>query len=402
MKKNLRARDKTLSVWALFLLSALSLMVTSCTSPFPTPFENIVAGEKLRPFAVVCNPPEAAPGDTVSVSLYYYAPPSETPSIHWVAALDYGIELTNGSTYERNTVNLDSMMLPGSTAEHFTFRIPDSVLVHSTQIAVLLTNPNLQPYVNPFNLTAHTIDSTLRALAQAGGPVPALWQAAADNFSTKIKLRAQMRSSIALDVTMPLRVRYTCKLNPANANKNPVIHWMGVIRVPEGSPTDRDSIYLHPYELQYLYRATGTDSLRDTIVVDSGYNYFFAADSGIYGTDTAYQKFVSYSTNNLTATPDTENLRNTWFYSNLDFQSGMIMDSLLLFGETRSALGRMYPPVDTAMHRFQMWLVRRDQRGSDPGATPGEAFATATGYFLYTPAYVRHMVRNGGGGIFGG
>jgi hypothetical protein len=395
-----RHRETKSAAW--ILIAALSILAVSCTSPFPTPFENIVADQKLRPFAVVCNPPEAAPGDTVNVSLYYYAPPAESPSIHWLVSLDYGLEPTTGSEYEKNVVSLDNMMLqPGSTPTSFSFRVPDDVLVNSSQIGLLLTNPNLSPYLNPFNWSARTINDTLKFAATAGITDSLLWPAA-DNFSTTLRLRAEMRSSISVDVIMPLRVRYTNRIHPANANKNPVIHWMGIIRVPVEGFGETDSVYDYPHEMLYLYNPAHPDSVRDTIVIDSGYSYFIAADSGIYGADTQFQKYNAYSTNNLSRTLDTESFGYTWFYTNLDYNSGMVMDSLLLLGEGHHAVGRMYPPVDPAMHRFQVYLVLRDRRCAAFGATTGEAFVTKTGYFSYTEAYKRHAVRHGGGGIFGG
>jgi hypothetical protein len=98
---------------------------------------------------------------------------------------------------------------------------------------------------------------------------------------------------------------------------------------------------------------------------------------------------------------DTENYTYNWFYSNLDYAIGMIMDSLLMLSEGRSEpLHVLLPPVDTAMHRFALYLVVRDRRSSDACATPGEAFLWAKGYLWYTPAYARNLKRSGGGRFF--
>jgi hypothetical protein len=374
------------------LAGVVALALVSCIN-FPTPFENIVAGEKIRPFAVVCDPPEAAPGDTVSVRLYYYNPLGNAPSIHWNISLDYGVDL-RGSEFEKNVVNLDSMMLFGSTPDTFRFRVPDSVLVHSTLISELVRNPS----INPFHLTIDAADSMLRAAAMSGASSPLL-TALADNFSCKVKLRAQMRASISIDVTMLLRVRYSNKVHSPNVNKNPTLTWMGIIKVPTAKFTDIDSLATSGYTFQYLYNQAHPDSVRDTVTIDSGYRYFAVADTGdsLKGTRPQTYQYLSYADNAMVL--DTERYNFSWFFTNLDYASGMVMDSLIMFGQGRSrGVREVLPPVDTAMHRFSLYCTVRDSRPGDAGATPGEAFGLTEGYFAYTPSYARNTARSSRGG----
>ena len=105
--------------------AVLLLGAIACVK-FPTPFENIVVGQKIRPFAVVCDPPDGAPGDTVSVRLHYYTPPGKKPAIRWSAALDYGVD-SYGNKFEKRMVDLGPMMLAASLPDSFRFRIPDSM-----------------------------------------------------------------------------------------------------------------------------------------------------------------------------------------------------------------------------------------------------------------------------------
>jgi hypothetical protein len=381
-----------MSVRQYCLLGVILLCAFSCTN-FLTPFENVVENQKIRPFAVVCDPPEAAPGDTVSVRLYYYDPPGDLPTIHWLISLNYGTDL-NGSEYEKDVVNLDSMMLPGSTPDTFRFKVPDSEFFYSTQIVEMVGNP----LTNPLHLTIAAIDSQLRFAAQTGITSPQLI-ALADNFSCKLKLRAQMRADISLDVTMLLRVRYSDKLKSPNVNKNPTIDWMGIIKVPQANFNNIDSLSTTPYKFQYLYNYAHPDSVNDTVIIDSGCTYFVVADSGGSDSRSPRQIYTYFSTQDNAMIVDTETYNYSWFYTNLDYNAGMVMDSLLLFGEGRSrSMRQLLPPVDTAMHRFTLYLTIRDERRPDAGATPGEAFKSVNGYFSYTAAYARHTTRSARGG----
>ena len=369
-------------------MTGLLLLAVSCTN-FPTPFENIEEAQKLRPFAVVCDPPESAPGDTVSVRLYYYNPPGDQPSIHWQISLDYGIDL-HGSDFEKDTVSLDSMMLPGSTPDGFRFRVPDSVLLNSTQLGEMASNPS----INPLHLAIPVIDSLLRTAAQTGIATPQLL-ALADNFSCKLKLRAKMQADISLDVTMLLRVRYSNKLESPNVNVNPTLRWMGIIKVPKANFTAIDSISSSGYALQYLFNSVHPDSVHDTVTIDSGFTYFVVADSGGSDARTQRQAYTYLSFKDNVSKVDTEVYDYSWFYTNLDYSGAMIMDSLLMFGQGHSgAVRQMLPPVDTAMHRFRLYLAIRDERQADAGATPGEAFGWANGYFSYSASYARDASRN--------
>ena len=372
----------------LLCFDSLLLATVFCTN-FPTPFENIVANEKIRPFSVVCDPPEAAPGDTVSVRLYYYDPAGDKPTIHWNIALDYGTDLRNNQ-FANRIVSLDSMMLSGSTPDSFRFRVPDSVFLYSTQMSELTNNKS----INPKHLTIGEVDSTLRTAASARVSTPQLI-ALADNFSCKLKLIAQMRSTISLDVTMLLRIRYSDKFKSPEVNKNPVIKWIGIVKVPIVNFTEIDSLSSYGASLQYLYNSFHPDSVRDTVIIDSGFTYFVVADSG-EGQHQIYQ-YLSLTDNSMQK--DTENYNYSWFYTNLDYSAGMIMDSLLIFGGGRSGSVRAFlPPVDVSMHRFALYLVVRDSRGGDVGATPGEAFRQANGYFIYTDAYTRNSAHKASGG----
>jgi hypothetical protein len=267
--------------------------------------------------------------------------------------------------------------------------VPDSAFFYSTQIQEMVANTAL----NPQHLSIGAIDSLLRLAALSGIATPQTVMLA-DNISCRIRLRAQMRSSISLDVTMLLRVRYSDKFNSPDVNKNPSIAWMGIIAVPTVDFKGADSLLTSGYTLRYLYDPAHPDSVRDTVTIDSGYTYLVAADSGA-GQREIYH-YLTLKDNSIGV--DTESFNYSWFYTNLDYNGGMVMDSLIMFGGGGSrSMRTLLPPVDTAMHRFVLYVAVRDRRSQDPNATPGEAFESAGGYLSYTPAYARNAARRSRG-----
>ena len=372
----------------LYVLAVFCSLFLACTN-FPFRYDNIVKDQKIRPFAMVCEPPEAAPGDTVLVRLYYYKPENQDPSIHWKISLDYGMDLY-GQEKENRLADLDSMMLPGGRPDSFAFVVPDSALLYNTQLASLFNNPDY----NPTGYSLRALDSLLKVFSAFGGlpPQAAFLMPYIDQVACRLKLRAQLRTGITLDVTKQLRVRYSRKFHSPNVNQNPRINWLGILAVPAANVYNFDSTRYYETSFYYLYYPLHPDSVQDTVVVDSGYSYFVVADSGIAAADTQRQLY-SYMTQDGAVRSEREEYNYEWFYTNQDFQEGMVMDSLILI----TALGmdsyaqRLLPPVDTAMHRFTLYTVVRDFRWSDITSSTGADFQQATGYFRYTEAYSRYL-----------
>ena len=97
------------------LIIGLILLFSACSN-FPERYENVIEGKKIRPFAIVLEPAEAAPGDTVDVSLHIYDA-GKNYSVEWSLQLDY---LDYSSTNDRNpanTLDLDSMSIPAAQSD---------------------------------------------------------------------------------------------------------------------------------------------------------------------------------------------------------------------------------------------------------------------------------------------
>jgi hypothetical protein len=365
------------------LTIALLLLAYGCTE-FSTRYENIQF-DKIRPLAVICEPAEAAPGDTVSIR-FFAVFPKGVPALTWTVALDYGMDLYGNEVVERHVVPLESIRdtsAPDSLGLSFRIVVPESTLLYSTQLSGLIK----KGIGVPAGLTLETVDSLMKALPVNQTMIPATL---IDQFATNIKLRCHMESDITLDVTKLLTVRYSRKFNSPNVNENPRIRWIGVVTVKARNVTSPDSIGNFKKSFQYLYSRDSDSLVNDTVVVEDGYSYFLAADSGKSGPDPWKQTYTYISNKDGTEKTDSVFYSYDWLYSNLDYTSAMKMDSLILMpGEREAPLVNILPPVDTRMRKFQFYTVVGGTRMNDLMLSTGADYKTVTGVFRYTDAYKR-------------
>jgi hypothetical protein len=361
----------------------------SCTNSLPK-FADIQA-DKTRPIAVVLDPAEAAPGDTVHVRYIGFSPDSDTLTTHWTVALDFA----EGSTYggkavEGHIVDLEPLMLPGFTPTDFYFVVPDSTLLFSTYLKGLV-----QAQWNSQHLTISQVDALLKMTVKSGDSLPSSLATIADMIGTKIKINVHINAEFSLDVYKYMTIRYTrdLKSDSANVNKNPALRWIAVYDVAKGKVNSYDSIAKDSFAVKYLYydpKYVDTNKIWDTITIDSGHTYYLIADSGINGHDTDMQTYTYLSLISGSSITTKENYYYQWFYKDLDYRSPMVYDSLIMFsgGNEVGNTTRFLTPVDTAMHHFEFFCVVRDSRLDFEAV--GESEYQVTGYFKYTDAYARN------------
>jgi hypothetical protein len=365
------------------MILLIAVLSVQCSN-FLSKFENIQA-DKTRPLAIVFEPSEAAPGDTVHVRYYGYTPDSSAISISWEAVLDYAMDIYGGVSVESHKVNLDSMMLPGGTQDDFYFIVPDSVLLYSTY----LKNIDLNIW-NKYGWTIGYADSVLKFAVKNNILLNDDEKLLADMIGTKIELKASINAEIQVEVNRTLTVRYSRKFNSSNVNSNPVVRWIGLCTVDKKKLSSFDSVYSYPHSMQYLYYPEHPEFIKDTFVIDTGKTYFVLADSCIDGSDSLMQHYTYLSLINGSAVTARETYSWQWFYKDIDYNSSMKYDSLIEFEGSNSAgyAEKFLPPVDIAMHRFRFYLVMRDNR-LDFEAN-GCSEYEVNGYFSYTPAYAAH------------
>ena len=229
---------KYLSLAVLLTLAAAGL--SGCGEGFPDEEMHFGIEDKVRPFAVVIEPPEAAPGETVTVTLLAQAGDPDEVDITWRVALDYDLGLYEADEVERHYRDLPTPSTSSDTdgflSQTFAWTVPDSALLYTSAMPEILTDPAVVYLVeqligpaagSPPNRTA--VDAWLKARtpAELAQMTPlereGVW-ALADRFACQVRFRAVMRTGETVDVTRNLTIRHTSRLGGPNTNRNASVY----------------------------------------------------------------------------------------------------------------------------------------------------------------------------------
>jgi hypothetical protein len=304
------------------ILLIIAIAAGICCTPFPTRFERI-ENNRLRALNAVFLPrAEAAPGDTLTVRLYFGGD-SVSGIDNWQICTDV---ITNeyGSEATVNWQDLDTVgitdQLPDSISKQII--IPDSIFYTTQAISEQMLGlvKNLLPagmqsfsrnelvdfvmdlsrtdFNNPAGLgsfiTRWAVPLGITGVPDSSTPASLTITAATllNVFSIKGYL---MFTARAVDgQTLPIRCQFVIRFNSALANSpfsayvpvnhNPKIRTLALVTV------DKDSVYTinlkdpqweGRYTAQFLYNEAHPDSVSDTVAIDVGHSYFFAVDTSI-------------------------------------------------------------------------------------------------------------------------
>jgi hypothetical protein len=437
-------------------------------SPFSTRYDRIEPN-KVRGLTIAFDPyPEAAPGDTVHVHAYYAG--DSATSVSWRISYDVLTDAYGTDTF----YNARAMPLFGSNlhlpdSQDFYFAVPESVFYKTiairedildlmrdslpqpirtmtkNQLASLLDDIATISLSDPASATAFVqkwgAALGMSALSPAGldtlitrigAPLMAL-------FSIKAYLFADIRAVDGKTLTMrsDFIIRYNSRISrlvrslPASAgaafadvipvNTNPRIHTLGIVKV-KGDNADSIPASCSACSLLYIYNDILPESVKDTVLIDSGYTYFIVADTGIFRCAiNAGTRFVDPATGretvagHYTEIVDTEldrlcDLKGScqfetfyydWFFENLDLDSVRLpLDSLVTLERNLSPTQHLLPSLDTHMRRARFWVVVTDGIFVDRQRFPletnrptGMCYREATVNFTYTEAYRRKTGR---------
>jgi len=238
------------------LLIVLLLTVVGlagCGDGFPDEEMHFGIEDKARPYAVVIEPAEAAPGETVQVTLLARAPDPDELDITWKVALDYDLGLYEVDEVERNYRQLTAAPpvadADGFLSQTFSWVVPDSALLITSALPDVLTDSELALLVTELigpgagsPPTRQAIDAWLkdRTAAELAMMDPLMREATwalADRFACQIRFRATLRTSRVIDVTRNLTIRHTARLDGPNTNHNAVVNSLAVIAVQKTDAT---------------------------------------------------------------------------------------------------------------------------------------------------------------------
>lgn len=248
---------KNLSV-ALLLLSVLTGLtgLTGCGDGFPDEEMHFGIENKVRPYAVVIEPPEAAPGDTVLITLLARTPDPDELDITWRVALDFDTGLYETDEVERLYRDLASPLpsvdADGFLGQSFQWVVPDSVMLYSSALPEVLDDPAMvilaEELIGPGDgspLTKSAVDAWFKAmtadqLAAMDPPERMTVWALADLFACQVRFRATLRTDLIIDVTRNLTIRHTARLGGPNSNHNAGVTRLAVVALEKEDATCSD------------------------------------------------------------------------------------------------------------------------------------------------------------------
>lgn len=229
------------------LLLPVAGLLAGCGEGFPDEEMHLGLEDKVRPYAILVEPPEAAPGDTVRVTLLARAPRPSDLDIRWQVALDFDRGLYEVDGVERN---LRPLAAPepvfdqdGFLSQTFAWVVPDSTHLYSSALPAVLDEPLLAAFAAQLpglgsgpTWRKDEIDAWLKAQdgATLGAMDPATRAAAwglADRFACAVRFRATLRTDITVDITRNLTIRHTRRLAGPNQNHNTYVLSFDVVGV---------------------------------------------------------------------------------------------------------------------------------------------------------------------------
>lgn len=382
------------------LLIAAPLCLLAGCAEFPEKYENVIEDAKIRPFAIVLDPPEAAPGDTVRAALKMYAA-GKPYTVKWSLALKFQVKQSaTGSAFPTATewIDLDTdgfdhqASVEGSS---LAFAIPTgnrNPLRLSGYIAEVIPESDLSegerqrlPEIGIESFTGGIPRETLLAALESHPELPNGLATLVDGFLAVVQIKAQVTSpGFVLDVTKTLTVRYSNRLAAgdlvSNVNANPRVDTIGIIHVRAGGVTDFENIGNHASDTVWFAHSPGAPAEADrvdTLKVMPGDSYFLIASGG------GGQRYRSPQ-----GREHDEQLFYQWFYTNLDAPDKPWEDLIVTDREGRPLDGPVipirFPDKAIGLRRFTIRATVGDSR-PEWGilSSPGLAYGSILGLIEY-------------------
>jgi len=362
-----------------------------CTLIMPSDFNRIDEG-KLRVINVAFLPrPDVGPGDTVTARAYF-AGSNVTRIDNFALAYDgFGDEAGWKPVEKPLTIIARREWFPDSC--EFTFAIPDSVFLHERawaldssvqdSVARLMLQPKEKVVA-----TLTGLPDSLRSLAMDRIARMSLW--------TSTLFTAYAENGASLRVLSTCAVRFNSRYPEyLPVNNNPQISWVTAYAVPRSEATNFDPYgqTLPPGVRTWrLFDGRNPASTDTTIVVDTGYSYFFACDNGIH---TATDSSGDVTLDTLWEGVPSENgslkresISYMWFFQNVDSYSEDPDSMLVIDNSSSHPVIEFKPPILTSMRRFKIWVSAKDELYSSTAYRPnGIGVCGVAGVFTYTDEY---------------
>ncbi len=307
------------------LLLLVVVGVSACSDGFPDEEMHFGLEEKVRPYAIIIDPPEAAPGDTVLVTLLAQTSDPDELDISWRVAMDYSLGMYETDEIERQYHTLD-VPLPQTDADGFlnqTFQwvVPDSAILNASDIPEVLDDPAMvylaEELIGPeagSPPTKSAVNAWLSALTMddvnemSSMEREATW-ALADRFAIQVRFRAALRTDAVVDVTRNLTVRYTNALEGPNTNENSRVRHLYVVAIEKANAPMED-LYNEQVPQSGYFFISVFDRINDSVQIP-------------YHSDWTYYIINTFTIQGYTAPFDPtievwESILNHWYYYRQD------------------------------------------------------------------------------------
>lgn len=173
-------------------------------------------------------------------------------------------------------------------------------------------------------------------------------------------------------------------------NRNPDPWWIGILKVKNKkqqllSVFERDStdtvFCLYAKDTSVV---EGPKLFSDTVLIDTGFTYYAAGDSGIAGGNDHRD---SVYTNDGAFQPEIYSY--LWFYQPDSGTADLNPQNSLYIGNGRGYYGTLSPPLDTAIHNVTIWARVSESASGIPNAPVSVTVRQVSVIFRYSEAYAK-------------
>ena len=391
---------------AVTALLSTGALLTGCVQ-FPTQYERIDA-DRIRLLDFMYDPPEALPGDTVTLRAVFAGKPVAPEDITWRVSWKV-LKNAMGTDTAFGEHPLDVSVEPFDFSKNTTgftvrFAIPSNCIAESPMVPedwLSLLPDELREGV-PAQFTSRSkiemidlVDSLMKETQTLNTSQIETLADSMPEFTATLPLTMQLLTvpvRLFADVRGAHRIQsdYTVSYIPvfkrwpgANVfeNTNPRIDSVGVYKVagtglarfdPDGENTD------------YIPLSVNRDDDTTRIPVDKGYSYFVKVVTG--NRDTVYT--LGDMMQGVAPTRTEEHSAEWLFQMDKSEVEGVATNDLMNVGILNDFEGMFLPPRTEKIRHFTLWVQVTDSKIGILNRSQGSVVAEMQGIFEYTDAYL--------------
>jgi hypothetical protein len=362
---------------------------------------------------------EAAPGDSMLLIACFSGVPVHSIDfdVSWnVFSSPYGFDTAyDRSDLEYETVVLDTNAFTDSTdVVAIKFRIPDNVLARSASIDESVVGALGFDKAQLLALVDAVADMTPEERADDSLFTPLLEQyagAVMQILSAPITLQVTVNEVNRIKSDLTVRYNRHFREYPGvYINRNPIVSFVGLYKIRGtrslsglGDLRDGDSTFrLYAPDTTFDPALMGrrenlVDS--DTILIEPGYTYYLAVDSGVFAgrsvLDSSQALLFNVDDGSVTLAPvRPERFSTLWWNQPVaEEAAGVASEDLFVTQSGGGILCAAYPPLTTAISKVTLWVQVFDEFWGEWHRPRGSALVETELHFRYSEAYVDSLGR---------